>query len=443
MTDTPTRAPRTPAPEPSWLGPYGALPRLAGGWFLPIAFAARLPFSMLTIGTLLLVTDATGSVASGSLAGAAAALGTALGGPAQGSLADRRGQRVVLLVCTPIATLALVAMVAASTSGATPSTGPVLLAAALAGASVPQVGPLARVRWIGLTEGRPRTMSAAMSYESTADEVGFVLGPALVGILATTASPGAAMLLAAALLAAGGTAFALHPTARAAAQVGEAHATTAGGTTPAAVAGGAGLLALARAEAVPLAGMLAMGVLFGATQTATTAFTSSIGQPGLGGLLYAVMGVGSAATALAVVALPAGWSQPARWVGFATGLTVCFAVLVPLAATGSLAAVTPGLAVAGLFVGPVMVTVFTVASERAPAARTAAAMTLVASANVVGVAIGAAVTGQVSALGVPAAFAVPALAAGTLLVVGVLLRRGGTGHVRGLGTQRRAPAPLP
>ncbi|MEK8228742.1 hypothetical protein NKG05_26180 [Oerskovia sp. M15] len=59
-------------------------PRLAGKAFLPVAFLARLPFSMITIGTLLLVTSTTGSLALGGLASAAAAVGTAIGGPTQG-----------------------------------------------------------------------------------------------------------------------------------------------------------------------------------------------------------------------------------------------------------------------------------------------------------------------------------------------------------------------
>lgn len=437
MTDTTSRTPAradaavhaTTAGDPTEsgrLGPYSALPRLAGAWFLPVAFAARLPFTMLTIGTLLLVSTATGSVAAGSLAGAAAALGTAVGGPTQGALADRYGQRVVLLVCTPLATVALAGLVAVNLPDAVAPTGLTLLAAALTGASVPQVGPLARVRWIGLTRGRPRTLSAALSYESTADEVGFVLGPALVGVLATTASPAAAMLLAAALLAAGGTAFALHPTARAVRDVPARR----DGAAPRTSDGRPGMLALARREAVPLAGMLCMGVLFGGTQTAATAFTTEVGRAGLGGVLYAVLGVGSAVTALAVVALPARWSLGARWTWFAAGLTVSFATLVQLVTTGSLAVVVAGIAVAGLFVGPVMVTVFTVASERAPLERTAAAMTLVASANVVGVALGAALAGQAAGLGVAPAFVVPAVAAAGLLAVGVLLRSRPTGESR-------------
>lgn len=404
------RADEPPLP-PARTGPYARLPRLAGPWFLPIAFLGRLPFSMLTIGTLLLVTTSTGSVALGGLASAATALGTALGGPAQGAVADRVGQRRVVLACAPASALAVLGLLAASS---VPSTPGMLAAAAVVGASVPQVGPLARVRWLALAADEPRTLSAAMSYESTADEVSFVLGPALVGVLAAAGSPQVAMVVAAALLATAGTAFALHPTARVAAGP---------GTAPSAAPGGFGAAwRLVRLEAVAVVGMVAMGLLFGGTQAALTALTRDAGSPDLAGLVYAVMGVGSAATALAVVALPERWSLAGRWAAFAGGLLLGTTALVGAAATGSVGPVVAVVAVVGLFVGPVMVTVFTVAGERAPVGRTAAAMTLVASANVVGVALGASGAGQLAqGVSTTASFAVPVVAAALLLACGVSL----------------------
>ncbi|MHA7620415.1 MFS transporter [Cellulosimicrobium cellulans] len=421
MTTTPARAtsrPRTPAPPPPGGAPvrtgYARLPQLAGRAFLPVAFLARLPFSMLTIGTLLLVSSTTSSVALGGLASAATALGTALGGPTQGALADRVGQRRVLLVCVPVATVAVLALVlSASTPGATAA---VLLAAAATGASAPQVGPLARVRWLRLAADEPRTVEAAMSYESTADEVSFVLGPALVGVLASAGSPQVAVLAAAGGIAVFGAAFALHPTARATTPHGHGpHAATAG-------AADGGTAALVRREAVVLVGMLAMGLLFGGTQAALTALTRDAGVPGSAGLVYAVMGVGSAITALSVVALPRRWGLRSRWITFAAGLLVGTAGLVLAAAGGSLTAVVVAVAATGLFVGPVMVTVFTVAGERAPAGRTASAMTLVASANVVGVAIGASGGGALAdTVSTTSAFALPVVAAVLLVVTGVSL----------------------
>lgn len=435
MTTTPERAtprarsssrhPAAPRDHVPARAGYARLPQLAGRTFLPVAFLARLPFSMLTIGTLLLVSSTTGSVAVGGLASAATALGTALGGPAQGALADRVGQRRVLLVAVPLATLAVLSLVlAAALPG---GTGTVLAAAAVTGASVPQVGPLARVRWLRLAADEPRTVEAAMSYESTADEVSFVLGPALVGVLASAGSPQVAVLVAAGGIAVFGTAFALHPTARAVAPLArpapDDGTTPHGATSPATRAGHAvGIAALVRREAVVLVGMLAMGLLFGGTQAALTALTRDAGVPGSAGLVYAVMGVGSAVTALSVVALPRRWGVRSRWISFAAGLVAGTIALVVAAASGSLTAVVVAVAVTGLFVGPVMVTVFTVAGERAPAGRTASAMTLVASANVVGVALGASGGGALAdGFSTTAAFVLPVVAAVLLVVTGVSL----------------------
>ncbi|MFE6235202.1 MFS transporter [Cellulosimicrobium sp. NPDC057862] len=433
MTTTPARPtsrarttsplPAPPRPDAPARSGYARLPQLAGRAFLPVAFLARLPFSMLTIGTLLLVSSTTGSVALGGLASASTALGTALGGPTQGALADRVGQRGVLLVAVPVATLAVLGLVlAASAPGATAA---VLAAAAVTGASAPQVGPLARVRWLRLAADEPRTVEAAMSYESTADEVSFVLGPALVGILASAGSPQVAVLVAAGGIAVFGTAFALHPTARATGV--RLPATTspdtgAGAGTTSAPTGAVGTLALVRREAVVLVGMLAMGLLFGGTQAALTALTRDAGVPGSAGLVYAVMGVGSAVTALSVVALPRRWGARSRWITFAAGLVAGTLSLVLAAASGSLTAVVVAVAATGLFVGPVMVTVFTVAGERAPAGRTASAMTLVASANVVGVAIGASGGGALAdGISTTAAFVLPVVAAVLLVATGVSL----------------------
>ncbi|MGN6241658.1 MAG: MFS transporter, partial [Cellulosimicrobium cellulans] len=422
MTTTParptSRARTTPSfPKPPRSGApartgYARLPQLAGRAFLPVAFLARLPFSMLTIGTLLLVSSTTGSVALGGLASAATALGTALGGPAQGALADRVGQRRVLLVAVPVATLAVLGLVLAATAPG--ATAAVLAAAAVTGASAPQVGPLARVRWLRLATDEPRTVEAAMSYESTADEVSFVLGPALVGVLASAGSPQVAVLVAAGGIAVFGTAFALHPTARTTGLRLPATSSDAGpGTgTTSAPTGTAGTFALVRREAVVLVGMLAMGLLFGGTQAALTALTRDAGVPGSAGLVYAVMGVGSAVTALSVVALPRRWGLRSRWITFAAGLVAGTLALVLSAAlavsSGSLTAVVVAVAATGLFVGPVMVTVFTVAGDRAPAGRTASAMTLVARATVGGVAIGASGGGALAdAVSTTSAFALP------------------------------------
>lgn len=141
------------------------------------------------------------------------------------------------------------------------------------------------------------------------------------------------------------------------------------------------------------------------------------------GLIYAVLGFGSAITALAVVALPARFSARSRWVSFATGLTVTAVLLLVAGGSGSLGTLIGALALLGLFVGPVMVTIFTVGGDLSPSSRSGAAMTMLASANVVGVALGASVGGQIAeGVGTAAAFALPAVAAVLLVVTGLSLR---------------------
>ncbi|MBC7291532.1 MAG: MFS transporter [Actinotalea sp.] len=371
---------------------------------------------MTPLGVMLLVTTTTGSVARGGLATGASSLGTAALAPVQGRLADRFGQRRVLLVASAASAAALVTVTLAAVQGwALPA---LLLACAAAGGTAPQVGPLARVRWLSLARGRPAPTSAAMSWEGMVDETTFVLGPALVGVVASV-RPEATLLVAAAVVAVFGTAFAVHPTAT------PPRPPRAQGTPPA-----PGVAAVLRGVVAPTLGMVGLGAFFGSSQAAVTGVATALGRPGDAGLLYAVMGIGSAVTALAVVALPARIDARARWFVGGAGLAVVM--------LGALTVTTgPGTALAlllaGVFIGPAIVTLFAVAGDLAPAGAVATAMTLMVSANVVGVAIGAAVGGAaaeaLAAAGdAPAlAFVVPAVAAVVLALTALLHRPAGAG----------------
>lgn len=392
---------------------YRSLPALSGRAYLPVAFLARLPFSMNTLGVMVLVTATTGSVAAAGLSTAAASLGTAAFGAVQGKLADRLGQRPVLIVASLLNAVAAVLVVLAATGGAHRA----VLAAAcfLLGASAPQVGALARVRWIALMHDEPQTIGAAMGYESTVDEITFVLGPALVGVIATAGSPAIALLVAAGLVTMFGLAFALHPTANAPTRR----------ARPAPGGPRHGSPRVLRRLALPLVGMLGVGVFFGSTQAGVTAVAEAAGQAGIAGLLYAVLGVGSAITALALVAVPDTIGYRTRWVAGAAGLTLTTAATLLTDGPGQLAAV---LAVVGLFVGPTLVTLFSVGGSLVPVAQAGTAMTMLVSANVVGVALGAAVAGSVAdQAGAPAVFVVPLVAAALVAAAGLLSPRGPAG----------------
>lgn len=407
---------------------------LAGRLFLPLAWIARLPMAMGQIAVLLLVADTTGSYGAGGIAAASLALGSAVGGPLSGVLADRIGQRVVLLVAGPVHAVGLVAVTLLARADAP---APLLLVVCgLAGVFVPQVGPLVRVRWVALVrrEGtaaqRTARLGEAFAYEGAADEATFVAGPALVGILATAADPTVAPLVAAALSITTVSWFAVHWTAglvvphargtersAAAALDGDVLAAVTPGTNGRRrprLPGGAD-------TGVLLLGALALGIVFGGTQAGVTAFTGEAGRPGIAGLVYAILGLGSAVAGLASAALPVGFRLNARLVAFAAALA---GLSMPLLFVGTLPLLCVAVGFFGCAVAPYLITVYALAERTVSIDRAASVMTLVASAIIVGYAAGSSTAGFLGDdRGSRAAFAVPVAAASLAAVTALLARR--------------------
>ncbi|NYE38594.1 MFS family permease [Nocardioides cavernae] len=373
------------------LASYRHLVQLAGPTYVLVAFVGRLPLAMSQLGTLLLVSTATGSYGLGGLSAGALAVANAVGAPVAGTLADRVGQRPVVLVQSLLGAAGLVTLV--SVVGAGAPAAAVVAAAAATGLVLPQVGPLARVRWRPLTRGtgvhQRRLVDAAFSYEGAADEASFALGPALVGLSVALYSPSGALLLAAALLAVFGSAFALDPSARV------AHAPD--------LAAAPGRL-LSSALLVLVGAQLSIGMLFGATQTGATVLATAAGQPGVAGLVHATLGVGSAVAGLATAYLPERIGHERR------ALVAAYALLVlalPLLLVDSPATAAPVVLVLGLAVAPYMIAVFSLAERAVPVARVGAAMTVLASATGLGYAVGSTLAGRFAdASGATAAFGV-------------------------------------
>ena len=74
---------------------YRHLFGLTGRTYIVVAFLARLPLAMSQLGTLLLVSAATGSYGAGGFCAGALAVANAVGAPFWGARADRVGQRRV------------------------------------------------------------------------------------------------------------------------------------------------------------------------------------------------------------------------------------------------------------------------------------------------------------------------------------------------------------
>ncbi|MGO4120444.1 MFS transporter [Arthrobacter sp. YAF16] len=405
-------------------GRFARLPLLAGRSFIPLGLFARLPLAMLTVGALTLVTAVTDSYAVGGAAAGAVGIGSALGAPVLGALADRLGQRPVLLFSAVFNAVAVTALILAAYlvpgGRELAAAVPVLAAAFVAGASCPQVGPLARVRWMALSSrggGHAEDLDTALSYESTADELTFVLGPALVGILASLLSPWLPLALAAALTLTLVPAFAVHPTHRAVPRTpARSRAAAAAARQQRRALTTGQRAATFAAVGLPVLAMVCMGTFFGSTQTSLSSFSASFATSELAGLLYAVMGLSSAAAALSVAYWPRRFSVNARWLACAALMTGLAALLLLPSTALPMILV---LLVLGLPVGPLMVTVFAIGGVVAPEGKLGTVMTALASGIVAGTALGSSIAGQLAQnSGYSAAFLVPVCAAAALFLLG-------------------------
>jgi len=367
---------------------------------------------MSQMGTLLLVSGATDSYGVGGAAAGALAVTNAVAAPFFGSLADRHGQRFVVLGQSLAGALGLTVLVAVVDSGAA---GPVIIAtAALAGLAIPQVGPLARVRWRPALAGESpqrqrRLVDAAFSYEGATDEISFVAGPALIGLLAVLVSPSGALLTAAGLLAAFGSGFALHRTAALTAP--DPHGVRQTGRVLTGV-----VLVLVSAQ-------FFIGMLFGATQTGATVLATAEGQPGIAGLIHATLGVGSAIAGFAIAALPERITYPTRLTVAACALVVLSSPLLLVDTIGSLLLV---IGLLGFAVAPYMISTFAMAGSLVSPARIGMVMTMLAGATGIGYAAGSASAGRLADLagagGHTVAFAVTVGATVCALLVALGLR---------------------
>jgi MFS family permease len=354
---------------------YRSLLRVAGVGFFPLGFLARLPYATSALSTLILLQAATHDYAFAGLAGAAQSVAVAVGGPLVGALADRYGHRSVGVVAATTNFAAWAALLAAAHG----SRGSMLAAAAFVGLTQPQVGPFVRVHWSRLVRSRAEhhLLPAALSYEASADELSFVAGPALVGLLAAV-GPLAPAVTTMALLATSTVPFSL------------IHATRTRHRT-------SGPLNKPRLPRRPLAvvflAMVAMGAIFGAVQTAVTVYAHTIDRPGASGLVYAEFGIGSALAGAACGWLPQRFSLRARYVSFAAAL---FAGMLVLFVGARLVSVPAAVAVASFTVAPYMISLYALTDRLAPAERAAAAMTILCAGGPLGTAAGQALSGRLA-----------------------------------------------
>lgn len=337
---------------------YRALARSAPLVFFPLGLVARLSYAITPLGSLTLLRHSTGSDGFAGLQSVA----IAVAGLAAGWLTTRIGARRLGMTLAVGNAVAAVSFVAAGVAGSRPA---MVAGAVLVGLTQPHVGLLVRVHWSHALGRGTATLRTAFAYESAVDELSFVVGPAVVGVLAVT-WPGRGPLLGMALLLLG----AALPFA----------AMYTGESAPREAASGR-----LRGMAPLVASMVALGAVFGSIQAAITAR-----DPSGAGFEYACLGVGSAAAGAAYVWLPSSFRLDVRHVVFSATLVFGMAWL----------ALSPwpvlGILVAGCAIAPYMITLYALTDAIAPPARLPLAMAVLGVGGPMGTAVGQAVTGALA-----------------------------------------------
>ncbi|MEU7568541.1 MFS transporter [Streptomyces fradiae] len=386
---------------------YGQLLRTPGAWgFLLPGFAARQPFAMLTIGIVLLVQHTTGSYGTAGAVAAVTGVSMALFAPQSGRLADRFGQRAVLVPGVLLHAASVSALTALALAGA--PLWALFAAAVPSGASVPQVGPMVRARWAARLDGSP-LMSTAAAFESVTDEFTFVVGPVLATALCTGVHPAAGLIAEASLTLFGGLLFAAQRSTQ------PAHGAHPGaGSRPRASA------LSVRGVRVLVVAFLGIGSVFGGMQVSLTAFTEEIGSPGANGLLYGLFAAGNMLAGVAVGAIAWKSGPRRRLILGYTALTAAASLLWSAQSVALLGAL--GLVV-GLCIAPALITGYTLVESLVPASARTEAFTWLTGAVALGQAAGVTVAGRLAdAYGSAAGFLVPLGGTALALVTLVALR---------------------
>lgn len=315
------------------LSPYRALLAIPGtrGFVIP-GVIGRFPLSMLGLGSVLLIKEETGSYGIAGAVTATLAVSTALAGPLIGALADRWGQRRVLLPALAIFAATVTALVVAAISGA--PHWALFPPAAVAGATVPQVGSMARRRWTSLVGGTSR-FSTALSLESVLDEVVFVIGPVAATALATGVWPAAGVVAALGLAIVGVLFFAAQrsteprPRRHVDATDEERHSPSA---------------YRFKGLWVVIVAFLGMGACFGTVDLSIVAFAEDEGHAGMAGVLLATFAFGSLVSGVMYGVI--NWRAPLH-VRYRRSLAALTVSTIPLTFVPSI----PVMAVAALLVG--------------------------------------------------------------------------------------------
>lgn len=368
--------------------------------FVP-AIIGKMSFAMVSLALLLLVQQESGSFAlSGAVAGAFG-LGNVIAAPLRARLVDQYGARMVMPWLAVGYTAGLIGIIIAAHLRAD---GMGVLIATLAGLFAPPVGAVMRGIWVLLTPSTDQR-TRAYSLDAVVEELVFIVGPLLVGLVVLLPNgPTIAVAIAAAIGLIGTLGMVFGPTP----QPGRA------GRRASSWRGLIGPLRLVRFWPV-LASLAAVGIVLGSIELLSTAHANEFGDSSMSGLLLAFFAAGSATGGLLYGAR--AWVAPPLRRMVLLGLAAC-AGLFAVAWSTHIPTIAILFAAVGIFVAPSMITGYLAADDVAPVTERTEASALINTAVNAGSAIALALGGALLD-GMPITHATLWLAAAAAACIGV------------------------
>ena len=356
--------------------PYRILFQASGTRAFALAgLLARLPLPMTGIGTITMLSQLRGSYALAGAVSATFVLTYALMSPQVSRMVDRYGQRRVLPLSAGLSVVGMLLLLAC-TYWHTPD-WTLFVAAVLAGL-MPSMSAMVRARWTAIYRGTPH-LQTAYSLETVLDEVTFIAGPPISVGLSVAVFPQAGPLAAVVMLALGTLALATQVSTEPPVESAEEKKTRM-----------ASIFRLADIRLLTLL-MVAMGVIVGTVDIVSVAFAEQMGSPVAASIVLSCYAIGSCAAGLLFGALKL--KTPLHTLLLLGGLATA-ATTLPLLMAGNIASLSAAVLVAGLFFAPTMIVAMSLVERIVPERQLTEGMTWLLAGLNVGVAMGAAASGQ-------------------------------------------------
>jgi MFS family permease len=355
--------------------PYVEIFRAPGAVaFASAGFLARLPFAMVTIGIVAMLSQTTGRYGLAGAVAATFAVTNAIVSPRISRLVDRHGQSRVLVPATSVAVVAFLALCLNTRLG-----GPdwLLFAFALVAGVMPSIPAMVRARWSALYRGTPK-LHTAFAFESILDEVMYMSGSVLAILLSLSLFPEAGPLAAAVILAVGTALFVAQKSTE----------------PPARPAGTASLGSAIRYPAVLTLtiALAAVGTIFGTAEVGVIAFAEALGHKAAASWVLAIYAFGSLVIGIVYGTLRLKMPLSRQFLVF---IVVVMLTTLPPLLVSSIPALALAFFLAGGAISPTFITAFGLIERLVPSSQLTEGITWGMTGIGIGMAVGSIASGYV------------------------------------------------